>query len=62
MNPNEGKFQSSISQKEIEDFLLYKSLSPELKIRLTKIIDQDSSISKMEALEMLLDHEENTSN
>jgi hypothetical protein len=51
-----------ISPEEIKDFLLYKKLSKELNLKLNKLMSQDKNLSKLEALELLLDYYENQYN
>jgi len=51
-----------ISPEEIKDFLLYKKLSKELNLKLNQLMSQDKKLSKLEALELLLDYYENQLN
>lgn len=51
-----------ISPEEIIDFLLYKKLSKELNLKLNQLMSQDKKLSKLEALELLLDYYENQLN
>lgn len=51
-----------ISAEAIKDFLLYKKISKELNVKLTNLMEQDTNLSKTEALELLLDFYENQKN
>lgn len=50
-----------ISAEEIKDFLLYKKISKELNEKISNLMEQDKNLSKIAALELLLDFYENQS-
>lgn len=58
----ENAFLGDITADEIRDFLLYKKISSEMNARLTRLMAQDESLTKIEALELLLDYYENQNN
>ena len=51
--------QLEITQEEIKDFLIHKNISKNLQIKLKLITEQMPNISRIEALEILLDYLEN---
>lgn len=51
--------QLEISPEEISDFLIHKTLSKNLQTKIKLITDQMPNISRLEALEILLDYLEN---
>lgn len=50
------KIYNEISPEDIKDFLIYKRLSPSLNQKLKMITEQEPTLTKLEALEILMDH------
>lgn len=56
----ETEFQNDkISQEEVSDFLKFRKMSERLKVKIEKLQASEETLSKIAALELILDFEEN---